>query len=65
MKTISFLYIDDGPEPALAKYLDKGYKNDKYREDDSFNPCNINYHDSLKTVFEKLDIQIDEFVRYT
>lgn len=38
MKNISFLYIDDVPEPALARYLDKGYKNGKY---------NIEYSDII------------------
>lgn len=50
MKTISFLYIDDGPEPALARYLDKGYKNEKYNieySDIIFNP-NDGYESLLK-----------------
>ena len=50
MKTISFLYIDDGPEPALARYLDKGYKNEKYNieySDIIFNP-NEGYESLLK-----------------
>lgn len=50
MKTISFLYIDDGPEPALARYLDKGYKIEKYNieyNDIIFNP-NDGYESLLK-----------------
>lgn len=50
MRSISFLYIDDRPEPALARYLDKGYRNEKYNieySDIIFNP-NDGYESLLK-----------------
>ena len=37
MKTLKILYIDDNPEPALAKYLDK-YQSEK---------CNFDYSDIM------------------
>lgn len=49
MNTIYILYIDDGPEPSLARYLDKKYKNNKYKieySDIIFNPEKEGY-DSL------------------
>lgn len=49
MNTISILYIDDGPEPALARYLDKQYINLNYKieyGDIVFNPEKEGY-DSL------------------
>lgn len=51
MKTISILYIDDGPEPALARYLDKEYTNDNYKieyGDIVFDPAKEGYDGLLQ-----------------